>query len=68
MWTPLQSQRRAAVFVVAALRIAFAVDWFLVPWSYPIAAIYVVSFLIAASRSSLGSWRSWERWRGCSAR
>lgn len=48
MWTPLHSQKRAAAFVVAALGIAFAVDWFLVPWSYPIAALYVVSFLIAA--------------------
>ena len=42
------SPRRGMLLVGAALLAALAVDWFLAPWSYPVAAAYGVSLLVAA--------------------
>ena len=52
-WRDLIGRTRSSgvnrlVLVGAALVAALALDWFVVPWSYPVAAAYGVSLLLAA--------------------
>ncbi|MCC6174871.1 MAG: PAS domain S-box protein [Chloroflexi bacterium] len=44
------SANRLVPVVAASLAVAWAVDWYLVPWGYPVAAIYGLPVVLAAWR------------------